>query len=277
MKNTLRAAWRLYTTNFIPLMKTLLVQLILRAIALTPLMFLADKALAPLAWLAVPVYLLIVLPARQNVALALQDLLHGGDLFSTRLIETKDYGRKLLRGLKGTLCMLLWSAVTIAGIVWLALAFTGSGGMDGFTLLRLFSSAGKIIGGKTMEGAFLIIGGIAATSILALVGCAVHCGARHAIAKGDKQVLKGKRGGLSGLWLLSLVLLLPFVIAVALTLGDWAIGALKGFLNTFQFSAMAITGRQVWSIVVAAVALLLPVIPFRTLLPAVYLHDKEAE
>ena len=116
LKPVVKESLRLYKKNFAPLMLCLLVQGVLRFIALTPLLFLADKALAPLALLALPLYLLIALPARQNVALALQDMIGGGSVFSLRLLSTADYARKLLRGLKGTLCMLLWSALTLTGV-----------------------------------------------------------------------------------------------------------------------------------------------------------------
>lgn len=279
MKKTFvfKRTWQLYRQNFGQLMLTLFVQLIIRAIALTPLMFLANKETAFLAWLAVPTYLLIVLPARQNLAIALQDMLHGGRVFTVRLISLENYFSKLWRGLKGTLCMLLWSAVTIAGIAWLALSITGSGGMDGFTLLRLFSSVGKIIGGKTREGAFLIIGGIAATSILTLVGCAVHCGSRHAHALGNKKLLKGRRMRLTGIWLAGFLLLLPFMAAVVGITGGWAIGLVKQFTNSMKLGSLALSNAHVYQLIAAAVVLLLPVIPFRTLLPAVYLHEAEVE
>ncbi len=272
MKKALCATWRLYKEHFGPLMLALLVQLILRGIALTPLMFLADKALAPLAWLAVPAYLFIVLPARQNMALAIRDLLAGGSVFTVRLIETDGYGKKLLRGLKGMLYMLLWSAVTIAGVAWLVLMYKGVGNMDGFSLLGVFANVGQIVGGKTIEGALLIIGCIAATGVLGMTGCALHCGDRHVQCRKD---LKGMRGGLIGLWFTGFVLVTPFLLAVALTMGGWAMGALREFLNTLTFSALAIQASQVWKLALSTIVLL-PVIPFRTLLPAVYLHDKEA-
>ncbi len=279
MKKTsvFKRTWQLYRQNFGQLMLTLFVQLIIRAIALTPLMFLAGKATAFLAWLAVPAYLLIVLPARQNLAIALQDMLHGGDLFSLRLIETKDYGRKLLRGLKGTLCMLLWSLVTLGSLAALWMSYAGIGGLDGFTLLRTFKQVGGWVGGTTIEGALLILGGIALTAVLILLGCGLHAGARHAVAMGDKRVLKGKRGKILGRWMLSLVLLIPFVAVIAGTMGGWLLGAVQQFTKTLKLGDMAISPVQIGVMVAAVAVLLLPVIPFRTLLPAVILHEENAD
>ena len=98
LKPVVKESLRLYKKNFAPLMLCLLVQGVLRFIALTPLLFLADKALAPLALLALPLYLLIALPARQNVALALQDMIGGGSVFSLRLLSTADYARSSCAG-----------------------------------------------------------------------------------------------------------------------------------------------------------------------------------
>ena len=75
MTSVWKESFRLYKKNFGPLCLTLLVQLVLRAIALSPVLFLADKALAPLAFIAIPLYIFIVLPARQNYAIALQNML----------------------------------------------------------------------------------------------------------------------------------------------------------------------------------------------------------
>ena len=110
---------RLYKKNFGSLLLALLVQLVLRAIALSPLMFLADKQYAAVAYAAIPLYLLIVLPARQNFALALQEVLSGGSVFTTQLICPKQYGVKLWRGVKGMIRILLWSVVTIVSAVLL--------------------------------------------------------------------------------------------------------------------------------------------------------------
>ena len=90
VKNVWKDSFKLYKKNFGPLCLALLAELVLRGIALCPVLFLAEKKLAPLALLAIPLYVLIVLPARQNYALALQDMLNGGSVFSTQLICTKD-------------------------------------------------------------------------------------------------------------------------------------------------------------------------------------------
>ena len=265
---------RLYKKNFGPLCLALLVQLVLRAIALSPLMFLADKALAPLAYLAIPLYLLIVLPARQNYALALQDMLEGGSVFSTRLICPKQYGSKLLRGLKGTVCILMWSVVTIVSAVLLYAAFVGYWGLDVITLMRICSSVG---GGDIVTGLVLIMGAIAASGLLILLGCAVHSGSRHAVALGDKKLLRGSRLRLTALWFSGLMLLIPFAAVVVYALGDYALTML-GALKSFSLpSSFALNGKQVGLLIAGAVALLFPLLPLKNLLPAVYLRMVKEE
>ena len=265
---------RLYKKNFGPLCLALLVQLVLRAIALSPLMFLADKALAPLAYLAIPLYLLIVLPARQNYALALQDMLEGGSVFSTRLICPKQYGRKLLRGVLGTVYILLWSMVTIVSAVLLYAAFVGHWGLDVITLMRICSSVG---GGDIVTGLVLIMGAIAASGLLILLGCAVHSGSRHAVALGNKKLLRGSRLRLTALWFSGLTLLVPFAAVVVYALGDYALTMLGALKNFSLPSSFALNAKQVGLLIAGAVVLLFPLLPLKNLLPAVYLRMVKEE
>lgn len=270
LKPVLTEALRLYKKNFGPLMLALLVQGVLRCIALTPLLFLADKALAPLALLALPLYLLIALPARQNAAIALQDMIGGGSVFSLLLLSTEDYGRKLLRGLKGTLCMLLWSALTLIGGTLLYLSFKQL--VDGFTLMSIFYA----IGGSVADGVWIVLGALCASTLLILLGCALHSGSRHAAALGDKTLLRGNRLRLMALWFLGLMLIIPFVIVVIAVLGSFIL-TLPEALRNMQLPSLTLTGAQLGTLAVGAAALLLPLLPLKNLLPAVYLRlTKEA-
>jgi hypothetical protein len=270
LKPVLTEALRLYKTNFASLMLTLLVQGVLRAIALTPLLFLADTFLAPLALLALPLYLLIALPARQNAALALQDMLNGGSVFSLRLLSPADYGRKLLRGLKGSLCMLLWSALTLTGGTLLYLSFKQL--MDGFTLMGVFYA----IGGSVADGLWIVLGALCASTLLILLGCALHSGSRHAAALGDKTLLHGNRLRLMALWFLGLTLVIPFAIVVIAILGSFLM-TLPEALRNMQLPTLTLTAPQWGRLLLGAAALLLPILPLKSMLPAVYLRmTKEA-
>ena len=272
MRTVWKDSFALYKKNFGPLCLALLVELVLRGIALCPLLCLADAKLKPLALLAIPLYVLIVLPARQNYALALQDMMSGGSVFSLRLVSTADYGKKLWRGVKGMLCILLWSLLTIGSVALLYAAFMGHWGLDVITLMRICSS----IGGDVVKGMMMILSGIAATTLLILLGCAVHSGSRHAHAMGDRKLLKGSRLGLTGLWFTGLVLVIPFCAVAVFTLGDFA-GTVVTALKNMQMPSLALNAQQAALLIGGAVLLLCPVLPLKNLLPAVYLRKvKEA-
>lgn len=265
LKPVLKESLRLYKKNFPQLCLALLVELVLRAMALTPLLFLTDKSLAPLAWLSLPLYLLIALPARQNYALALQDMMQGGSVFTPQLISTKDYWKKLLRGLKGTLCILLWSSVTIAGVSLLYAAVMGL--VDFITLMSIF----KAIGGTVVDGIMVVAALVAASCVLIMLGCAVHSGHRHAVAMGNKALVKGNRKALIGLWFVGLLLVVPFAAVVAVALGDYAKMLIEGLMQ-LKLASFALNVRQGVLLIGGAVLLLYPVLPLKNLLPAVYLH-----
>lgn len=270
MKPVLKESLRLYKRNFPQLCLALLVELVLRAIALSPVLFLADKALAPLAYIAIPLYLLIVLPARQNYALALQDMMNGGSVFSLQLISAKDYWKKLWRGLKGALCILLWSAVTIAGVSLLYAAVMGL--VDFITLMSIF----KAIGGNVVDGVMVVAAAVAASCLLIILGCAVHSGARHAVALGNKKLLKGNRLRLTALWFVGLVLVVPFAAVVVVTLGDYAMTLISA-LKQLKLPSFALNAKQAAMLIGGAVVLLIPVLPLKNLLPAVYLRMAKEE
>lgn len=268
MKPVLKESLRLYKKNFPQLCLALLVQLVLRAMALSPLLFLAEQTLAPLAFLAIPLYLLIVLPARQNYALALKDMQAGGSVFSLQLICLKDYGKKLLRGLKGTVCILLWSALTIVSVTLLYAAYEGRWGLDVVTLMGICSSIG---GGDFVNGLLIVAAAVAASCLLILLGCAVHSGSRHAAALGDKTLLKGRRMGLIALWFLGLLLVVPFAVLAVLTLGEYA-RTLLDTLMSLEMPSFSLNAKQTLVLVLGAVLLLLPFLPLKNLLPSVYLR-----
>ena len=270
MKTVWKDSFALYKKNFGPLCLALLVELVLRGIALCPLLCLADAKLKPLALLAIPLYVLIVLPARQNYALALQDMMSGGSVFSLRLVSTADYGKKLWRGVKGMLCILLWSLLTIVGVSVLYAALMGL--VDFITLMRIFSA----IGGSVVDGILIVAAAVAGSCVLILLGCAVHSGSRHAVALGDKKLIKGSRLNLTGLWFLGLLLLVPFCAVAVFTLGDFA-GTVVTALKNMQMPSLALNAQQAALLIGGAVLLLCPVLPLKNLLPAVYLRKvKEA-
>ncbi|MBQ8555383.1 MAG: hypothetical protein IJ438_05845 [Clostridia bacterium] len=269
----LRQSAEIYRKNWVDLMLALLLELALRGICLAPMLFLCAPGLEWLALLCVPLYLLIILPARENYALALQDMLSGGRVFSTQLVCPCDYGKKLLRGLKGTLCMLLWSALPIAGISLAVAAYLGM--VDFFTLLRILDQIG---GGSSVDGIIRVVLIIAATLVLPVIGCAVHCGGRHSAALGHRKLVKGHRVRLVALWAAGLVTLLPFVLVVLATIGNYIpafVSQLKDSLTSgIVFEPL---GVRAYILAGAVAVLLLPVLPFKNMLPAVYLRKAKEE
>ena len=268
-----KESFRLYKMHFGSLLLALLVQLVLRAIALSPMLFLADKQYACLAYAAIPLYILIVLPARQNYALALQDMMNGGSVFSPQLICMKGYWGKLWRGMLGMIRILLWSAVTIVSAVLLYGAYEGRWGLDVLTLLRICSSVGS---GDMVAGLALILGAIGASTLLILLGCALHSGTRHAFALSSRKLLRGSRLRLTALWFSGLTLMIPFAAVAVLTLGDYAM-TLIAELKNMQFPAFSLNARQIAMLGAGAVALLCPLLPLKNLLPAVYLRMVKEE
>ena len=281
----LRESVKVYFKNFADLMGAYLVQGLLRAMCLTPLLFLLDASLSSLAWLCVPMYVLIVLPARQNYALALRDMLHGGRVLSPRLISFEGYFRKLGRGLLGMLKMLLWMALPITAIVlmleiyfgkgWLATTVVGLWdvtSLDGISMMTWF----KNFGPDTIGGLINLMLMVMATFILPLMGCAVHCGSRHTIALKDKKLLRGQRLKLMLLWVLGFLFFLPFAGVTLVTLFTDLKAFVMGFAEAFltkSFTAMEL-GKRLYLIMAAFVLLFLPAVPLKQLIPAVAVHQR---
>ncbi len=251
-----------------------LVQLALRLMVAAPLLFLVTTEVPYLALLSIPLYLLIIPVARQNMAEAMQDAIAGGELLSTKLISTENYGRKFLRGLKQALLMLLWAALFIAATVVLLWAYAGQ--IDAFTLMRVVMDLG---GGSFMNGIKLVLVIYAATALPIVLGCAFHSGARHAYALGDKKLIRGHRGGVMLVWLAGLVALIPFFAVVGWAGMDFVSGLVSALGNlgggSIQLPSL---GNKVYIIAAAAVVLLLPRLCFKQLMTAVYVRGlKDAQ
>ena len=269
--SVLRRAFAVYREHFRALMMTLLLELVLRAIALAPLLFLAAPQTRPLALCCVLLAVFIVLPARQNAALAMQDALSGGSPFSLRLISMENYGRKLAHGLLSALRMILWGAPLIVGLALARWAWSGGGSFDGFTLLRTIRTFG---GDDLFRGMAYLAVIYLATLIPLLIGCAFHSGDRHAAALGDSRLPKGRRGALIGQWFAGLIVFVPFLVVAAFpcaSLIQSLLAAVSEFFNTFDFALPAM-GTPLAVLGALAVILLLPAIPLRTLMPAIYLR-----
>lgn len=268
MSKVLGVSARVYRENFWQGALCVLLQIVLRLMAAAPLLALVTKEIQWVALFSIPLYLLIVPVARQNMAEAMQDAIAGGPLFSVKLISCENYGRKFLWGLRQALLMLLWAALFIAATIVAYWAYAGE--MDGFTLVRVLMNLG---GGTFMNGIKLVLVIYAATVLPIVIGCAFHSGARHAVALGDKKLIRGQRLGVVAVWLLGLVALLPFFGAVAYVGMDFVSGLVSALGNLGAGSiALPSIGDKIYLLAAAVVVLLLPALPFKQLMTAVYVR-----
>ena len=265
-------AFRVYGGHFGRTLKFLLVEACMTLAAFTPLLFLTENGtLQYLALLAVPFYLLLVLWARVNAAAAMRDALGGGNLFSLVLAEPAGYGRKLAFGLKQVLKILVWSIPLIACCVIAKDQISGS--TDGFTVMRSVKALG---GGELMTGILYVALIFIATLVLLAIGCAFHCGDRHAFVRGDVKLVKGHRGKVMLSWLCSLVTVLPLIIAAVVNVFRY-LPALQD-LNAILLKTKSLPSMKTTIIIMAVGAVLtLPLLPLRSLIPAAYVNGLEKE
>jgi len=283
--SAIRESVRVYVRNFADLMLAFFLQAVLRAMCLTPLLFLLSEQFSFLAWLCVPMYALIVLPARQNYALAMQDMLHGGRVFGPRLISTEKYLYKLGRGMIGVLKAVIWLVLPAIAVTVMYQIYKGEGELsgavmslwgiterDGFSAMRWF----KLFGSDTIDGLKNLLLMVAALFMLPVIGCMVHIGVRHAVALEDKSLLHGQRLKLWVIWALSLLLFLPFVAVVGVTLGSNLKLFISGFAEMFLSKSFNIPelGERLYLLAAAFVVLFLPMVPLKQLMPAVAVHQQ---
>jgi len=254
-------------------MLTLLLQLVLRMMALAPILFAFAKETRLLALLCLPLYVLIVFPARANAAIAMQRALAGENLFGMQLVSVENYWGKVLQGVKQALLLCLWGAAWLAATALALVVYSGKtieGVTDVFTILRTLMALG---GGSSIQGAKIVILIYLATLLPLFVGFAFHCGARHARALGNRKLVRGHRLGVMGSWLVSLVTLVPFG-AVAAWVGLELVGALSAALASIGTGSMTLPslGNKIYMLAGSFVLLLLPLIPLKELIPAAYVQ-----
>ena len=92
ISSAFRNAFRICFRHPADTLKFLATELCLVLICLAPVLFLADAGLRYLAVLAVPMWILIMFPARMNAAEAMQESLRGGRIFSLR--QTIIFGKR---------------------------------------------------------------------------------------------------------------------------------------------------------------------------------------
>ncbi len=270
ISKAIRDAWKAYTRSVGGTLIFLITEGCLTLICLAPLLFLTKKGMGPGAWLTPILWILVMLPARMNAAGGMLNALRGGSLGSRVLVETGNYGAKLVCGLKRLSFLLLWGAplAVLLTVGWNHFA----GNMDSFTVLRMIKN--DLGGGDQMTGLRNLGLILAGTLVILMMGCAFHSGARHAFARGRKGIVNGHHGKIFLSWIVSLVCLLPVVIAVWVVAGRY-MPVLKD-LNGLLLKRVSLPSTRETIIILAVGAVItLPLLPLRSLIPAAFVNGLE--
>ena len=110
---------------------------------------------------------------------------------------------------------------------------------------------------------------LAVALLLLMVGCAFHSGARHAFAQKKKALVRGHHGKILLTWLVSLLSILPLVVAVIAVIFRYlpSISDLNGLL--MGTSHLPATKGTILILGIGAL-LTLPLLPLRSLIPAAF-------
>lgn len=267
IRQVLHCAWRTYTAHFGALLRGLLLQALVCLIALAPLLFLSVPQAAPLAWLCPVLFVLLVLPMRQNAAQALASLLDGTSYPLLQVVSFQDYGRKLLCSLRQGLWLVVWGLPCLAVTVGMSMAYNGL--VDAFTLMRFFMDLG---GGKFTRGLLVGFGVYALTVVVLLVGMAFLSWRRHGDARRlPGSAVRGYRLRLLAVNLAGALTYVPFLVAVALIGRGYVsqlVAAVSG-LATGSVTLPPLTDN-LYLVGIAFLVLLCPLLPPKALIPAVF-------
>ena len=265
-------AFRVYTGHIGATVKFTVVELCMTAAAFSPVLFLVEDGLKPLALLAGPFYILLMFWARVNAAKAMKGALNGDSLFTQQLAEPAEYGRKLLYGISRMIMLLLWAAPLIAAVVIARVHMAGE--TDGFTVMRMIKSFG---GGDLMTGVVYLILILIATILLLAFGCAFHSGDRHAFAAGKPKLIRRHHGKIVLCWLCALATILPILIAAVVLIFRY-LPVLQD-LNGFMSGSVHLPSTKTSLLIVGIGAVLtIPLLPLRSLITAAFVNglDREA-
>ena len=161
-----RTAYRTVSEQKTEALKFLTVEIALTGICLSPLLFLTEKGwLQYLAALCAPLWLLVKIPARLNAAAAMQDSLGEGKLFSLRLADPGNYGRKIGYAFSRLGLLILWSLPLIGALIFAWDKYSGD--TDGLTVMNMIYE----FGGQDMKtGVIRLLLILAGLLILAALG-----------------------------------------------------------------------------------------------------------
>ena len=272
ISRAIRNASDVYFGHFEATLKFWVVEACLTMICLAPALLVFEESLKWGALWVIPMWILIMLPARMNAAAAMRDALRGGSLFSRRLADCSDYREKLFFALRRTGFLLLWSLPAIF-MAW-QIREHYSGQMDVFTLMRMIRN--QFGGGDLFTGVFVVLGIVAATLLLIAAGCAFHSGARHAYAQGDPAVVNGHHGKVILTWLCALLSILPLLVSVIIVVFRY-LPVLQDPAGLLMDTVQLPSTRGTLIILGVGVVLTLPLLPLRSLISAAYVNGLEEE
>lgn len=252
-------------------LKFLAVEGALSFLCLAPLLFLtAQGPVKYLAALALPLWLLVKVPARVNAAATMQDCLGEGNIFTLRLADPRDWGRKVLYGLGRGALLILWSVPLIAALLYAWEQYSGQ--TDGLTVMQKVYD----FGGRDMKtGVIYLLLILAALIVLAAVGAGFHSGDRHAFALAEKGLLKKRRGGVLLCRICSLVFLLPLIIAGIIVMFRYA-PLLNDVSGVISGDVPRPSSRVTLIILGIGAALTAPLLPLRSMMTAAYISGLKA-
>jgi hypothetical protein len=122
-----------------------------------------------------------------------------------------------------------------------------------------------------MRGILRLVGMLAASLALFGVGCGFHSGARHALAQGDKGLVRGHHGRILLCALASLIAVLPLVAALVAVVLRYA--PVVSDLNGLLMRTRKLPDTRGTLMILGAGALLtLPLLPLKSLIPAAFVE-----
>ena len=267
-------------------MAVMLVLILIRLIALSPLMTLVllenGNPFRYLSLLTPILYFFVLLPLRYSTGEALRQALDGGALKPARFLDLTGYGQKLGAVLLQALHLLPWALPLVAGIGagW----YLMYGVEDGTVVLRMVKNLGGVLGEGHgfMEGIYLIAAFFGLLLLVLLYGMMRNgmlrflwqkSGQKFALARKEMLArLKGRRGGQFWLGIIQSLMLLPAV----LPMGYMGYRLLRDFSKYLRLDLSQLAEPQMlWGMAAALILIYWPLLPLRRALQACYIRRPE--
>ena len=238
-----RKAFRTVSGQKTEALKLLVTEIALTGICLAPLLFLTEKG-----------------PLRYLAALA-------GVLFSLRLADPGNYGKKIGYAFGRLGLLILWSLPMIAALLYAWEMYAGQSA-NGLTVLDMIYQ----FGGQDMKtGILYLLLILLGLILIAALGAGFHSGDRHAFVLDEKKLLKGERANVLLCRICSLVFLLPVIIAAGIVISRY-IPLLNDVSGVVAGDVPRPSDRETLIILGIGAALTLPLLPLRSMVTAAYVN-----